>query len=118
MIVVDGDVGPGRQVVGAGAVGDQRIVAGARLGLGAADQLLRLGPAEPHAALRGIHRLGDAEAEVPEAMAEFERRVPVDRRGQPGIVVGQRIGDDVGRGIGDARKLAWPCAARTGSACR
>ena len=106
-------------MVGAGAAGDQRVVAAARPRLSdARDQLLRLRPAEAHAALRGVHRFGDAEAEVPEPVAEGERRVPVDRGRQPRIVVGERIGDDVRRGIGDAREVAARRASRTGSACR
>ena len=47
---------------------------------------LRLGPAEPHAALRGVHRLGDAEPEVPQPVPELQRRVPVDRGREPRIV--------------------------------
>ena len=70
------DIGAGVQVVGAGAIGDQRVGARLRLCLRAADQLLRLGPAQPHAALRGVHGLGDAEPEVPQPMAEFQRRGP------------------------------------------
>src|SRR5687768_18211209 len=48
-----------------------------RSGLGdrAADQLLCRGPVEAHAALRGVHRLGDAEAVRPEVAPERERRL-------------------------------------------
>jgi hypothetical protein len=52
-------------VVSTGAIGDERIVAGARFGLGAADQLLRLGPGKTHAALGRVHGFGYAEAEIP-----------------------------------------------------
>ena len=44
-----------------------------------------VGQSRPHAALRGVHRLGDAEAEVPQSAAVGDGRVPVDRRLQPGI---------------------------------
>ncbi|GCC44836.1 hypothetical protein chiPu_0028942, partial [Chiloscyllium punctatum] len=49
------------------------------------------------ATLRGIHRLGDAEAEVPDVLAECDRLVPVDRSRQPGIDVGAGIGNHMGR---------------------
>ncbi len=74
--VVDAGVGAGGEVVGAGAAGDQRAGAVAGGVERAADQLLRLGPAEAHAALGGVHRLGDAEAEVPEVVAEAEGARP------------------------------------------
>ena len=61
----------------------------------ALDQLQRGRPVQPHAALRGVHRFGDAEAEIPDMLAEGDGAVPVDRRRQPGIVVGERIGDDM-----------------------
>ena len=56
----------------------------------------------PHAALRGVHRLGDAEPERPEMAAEGDGGVPVDRGVEPRIAVGERIGDDMRRRIGDA----------------
>ena len=74
----------------------------ARLRNAAADQLERRRPVEAHAALRGVHRFGDAEAERPQVAAKRERRVPVDRGGEPRIDVGARIGDDVRRGERDA----------------
>ena len=104
--VVDGDAGVGGEMIGAGAAGDQR----ARPVLGgverAADQLQRGRPVDAHAALRGVHRLGDAEPEIPDVVAERDGLVPVDRGVEPGIVVGERIGGDVHRRIGDARGVA------------
>ena len=90
--------------------GDHGIVAPLGLGERAADQLLRVGPAEPHAALGGVHRLGDPEAEIPEAMTEGEGAFPVDGRRQPRIVVGERIGDDMGGGEGHPRKFLRPAS--------
>ena len=46
----------------------------------APDELERGRPVESHAALRGVHRFGDAEAVRPQVAAKGERRVPVDRR--------------------------------------
>ena len=60
-----------------------------------ADQFLGAGPIEPAAALRRIHGFGDAEAEIPEIVAECDGFVPVDRGIVPGIDLGERIGDDV-----------------------
>ena len=102
--VVDRDAGVGGEMVGAGAARDQR--AGPVLGRveRAPDQLKRGRPVDAHAALRGVHRLGDAEPEVPDVVAEGDGLVPVDRGIEPGIVVGERIGGDVHRRIGDAAK--------------
>ncbi len=76
--VVDGDVGADGQMVRARARGDDG--AGARPGFGqrALDQLQRPCPVEAHAALGGVHRLGDTEAEIPEIVPEGERALPVD----------------------------------------
>jgi hypothetical protein len=73
------------EVVGAAAGGDERagMVAGGVER--AADQLERGRPVEAHAALRRVHRLGDAEAERPEALPVGDRRVPVERGGDPRI---------------------------------
>ena len=49
-----------------------------------ADQLLRRRPIEAHAALRGVHRLRDAEAERPEVSAEGDGAVPIDLGIEPG----------------------------------
>ena len=68
----------------------------------APDQLERRRPVEPHAALRGVHRFGDAETERPQVAAIRERRVPVDRRRSHGSTFAQRIGNDVRRGERDA----------------
>ena len=68
----------------------------------AADQFLGARPVEPAAALRGVHRFGDAEPEVPEIMAEGDGALPVDRGVEPGVDIGERIGDHMRGGIGDA----------------
>jgi hypothetical protein len=95
------DVGQGRragELVGADAAGDP---AADRLGLGgaAADQLGRARPVQAHAALRGVHRLGDARAVRPQVAAEGEGGVPVDGGGAPGLL--------------SANGSATTCAART-----
>ena len=69
---------------------------------GARDELERGRPVEAHAALRGVHGLRHAEAEVPEIVAVAQRRVPVDRAVEPGIVGGARIGHHVRRRECDA----------------
>ena len=58
------------KLVGAGAAGE--VGAGCGLGLGehAGDQLGCVLPVQPHAALGGIHRFGDLEAEAPEMAPE------------------------------------------------
>ena len=94
------------EMVGAGAAGEAAVAVGLRRGGRAADQFQRVRPVEAHAALGGVHRLGDGEAEAPEVPAVGDGRVPVDRRRQPRIDVGARIGDDMGRGIGDAIERA------------
>ena len=68
----------------------------------APDQLQRCRPIQPHAALRGIHRLGDAEPERPEVAAEGDGALPVDRGVEPRIGVREWIGDDMRGRIGDA----------------
>ena len=95
--------GAGREMIGAGARADQRagqVPAPRRALRRISSQRGR--PVEPHAALRGVHRLGDAEAERPEVPAEGDRRVPVDRGVEPGVAVGQRIGHDMRGRVGDA----------------
>src|SRR5437016_4923210 len=68
------------------------------------DQLERVRPVEAHAALRGVHGLGDAEAPGPEMAAIRERRVPIDGRVEPRLLARQRIGDDMRRGERLARE--------------
>ena len=94
-----------RQMIGAGA-GKYQCVARLRRAHRARDQFQRGRPVQPHAALRGVHRLGHAEPEVPDMLAKRDGPVPIDRRRQPGIDVGQRIGDDVCRGEGNAVERA------------
>ena len=59
-------------------------------------------PVEAHAALGGIHRLGDAEAEIEQMVAESERFLPVEDRRGGGIARLQRIDDDMSGGEGRA----------------
>ena len=68
----------------------------------ALDQLERGRPVEAHAALGGVHGLGHAEAQVPQVLAVAQRRVPVDRAVEPGIVGGARVGHHVRGREGDA----------------
>jgi hypothetical protein len=63
--VVDAVGGLRRKMIGAGS-GKDHAVARFRGGNRTADQLERIRPAQAHAALRGVHRLGDPEAKVPE----------------------------------------------------
>ena len=86
-----------RQMIGAGAGKHQRIAPRLRRRHRALDQFQRGRPVQPHAALRGVHRLGDAEAEIPDMFAEGDGLVPVDRRRQPRIDIGQRIGHHMRR---------------------
>ena len=58
-------------------------------------------PVEAHAALGGVHGLGDAQA-VATTVARGRRGWRPSRGGgRAGRVVGQRVGDDVGGGVGD-----------------
>ena len=95
------EVGRRRQVVGARAGGD-RPAHRPRLGDAAADQLAADRPVEAHAALGGVHRLGDGEPVLPQVAAEGERRLPVELRRPVGVAGGERVGDDVGGGERDA----------------
>jgi hypothetical protein len=63
---------------------------GGGLGRGPLDQLARDRPVQPHASLRGVHRLGHAEPARPQVAAERERRLPVDRSR-----LAERVGDHV-----------------------
>jgi hypothetical protein len=67
--------------------------------------------------LRGVHRFGDAEAEVPDMLAEGDGLVPVDRGRQPGIDIGKGIGDDMDGGkrhaIQRALELRRKCSGRS-----
>ena len=105
------------QLVGADAAGD---AAADRLGLGggAADQLGRARPVQAHAALGGVHRLGDAESVGPQVTAEGEGGVPVDGGGRVGRRVAQRVGDDVGGRVDRREASGAPVARATGSRAR
>src|SRR5262249_22674991 len=67
-----------------------------------ADQFERGRPVDAHAALGGIHGLGDAEPERPQMAAERDGALPIDGGIEPGIGVRERIGDHVRRRVGDA----------------
>ena len=120
--VVDRDRRSGLEMIGAGTGRDHRARHVARGVEAAPDQFERSFPVEAHAALRGVHRFGDAEAQRPQILAKGDGAVPVDRGVEPRIVVGQRIGDDMRGRIGDAverrggfremRAAAWLCRAR------
>ena len=100
--VVEGHVGARFEMIGAGAAADQR--AGKILGgvEAPADQFERGRPVDAHAALGGVHGLGDAEPERPQVPAECDGALPVDRGIEPGVAIGQRIGDDMRGRVGDA----------------
>ena len=101
--VVDAGVRPRRQMVRAGAARNQpAAVPRLRSGDRAPDQLARGRPVQPHAALGGVHRFGDAESERPEMLAIGQCRLPVEGGVEPGVCVGVRVVDDMGGGIGDA----------------
>jgi hypothetical protein len=84
----------------------------------AAYQFERGRPVQAHAALRGVHRFGHAQAQRPQVAPVGDGGVPVDRAGQPRIHRRQRVGHDVRGGIGDAVEArlpgaGWPaCAAQ------
>ena len=96
-----------REMVGAGAGKHQRATPRLCRPHRTLDQFQRGRPVQPHAALRGVHRLGDAKAEVPDVLAKRNGAVPVDRRGQPRIALGQRIGHRVGGRERDAVQRAF-----------
>ena len=75
----------------------------------AADQFERCRPVDAHAALGGIHGLGDAEPERPQVPAECDGALPVDGGIEPGVAIGQRIGDDMRGGVGDAAERRLRC---------
>ena len=70
----------------------------------AADRLLRLGPAEAPAALRGVHGFGDARAQVAQLAAADPRGVLTD---------GGRVGGLVGPGVGQHMRRAGSVGARS-----
>ena len=100
--LVDAGIGRGIEMIGADAAADFD----ARSSLGSvecvADQLLGLAPTEPAAALRRVHRFGDAEAEVPQIVPKCDGLLPVDGGAVPRVDVGERISHHMRRRIGDA----------------
>ena len=99
----------GIEMVRARARGDRRAGNALRGVDAALDERQRRRPVEPHAALRRVHRFGDAEAQREQVAAVGERRVPVERDADPGIDARERIGDDVRRRVRDAIERR-PCA--------
>ena len=109
--------GGGIELMGAGPAGKIGAGHGARLGERAADQLPGAVPVEAHAALGGVHGLGDHQAEPPKVAAEGKRRLPIDCRGLPRIGGGDGIGDDVGGGVNRPHSAAAvPQRVRRGGA--
>ena len=89
------------ELVGAAARIDHRATIPSG-GEGAGDELASVWPIETHAALGGVHGFGDRKALVEQIGAKAESLVPIDCGRAGRIIVGQRIGDDMGRGKGDA----------------
>ncbi len=107
------------QVVGAAAAGHQRAGVVLRGVERAADELQRGRPVQAHAALRGVHGLGHAQTERPQALPVGDGAVPVDGALQPGVDGRERIGHHVRGGVGDAveldaRRGLHRCAAAQG----
>ena len=75
---VDAESVAGIEMIGADAAAD--LDAGPALGgvERVADQLLGARPIEPAAALRRVHRFGDAESEVPQIMPKRDGFLPID----------------------------------------
>ena len=92
-------------MIGADAAGNQRILAAGRLLQRTGNQFLRLRPRQPHTALGRIHGLGNTEAEIPQAVTETQRRVPVYGGRQPWVVIGKGIGHHMGGREGDAVEI-------------
>ncbi len=100
--VVDGDAVARVEVIGAGAAADERAGKIPRRLEAAADQFERGRPVDAHAALGGVHGLGDTEAERPQMAAERDGALPIDGGVEPGIAVRLGIGDHVRGRVGDA----------------
>ena len=85
------------EVVRTGAGEHQRVAS--RLGRAhrTLDQFQRGRPVQTHAALSGIHRLRNAEPEVPDVFAKPNGLVPIDRRCEPRVDIGARIGNHMRR---------------------
>ena len=111
-----------REVVGAAAAGQEGAGHVTRRVDRTADQFQRCRPVQPHAALRGVHGLGHAQAHRPQPAAVGDGGVPVDGALQPRVDGGTRIGHHVRGGKGDAVQAASPRSrARSGpghAACR
>ena len=90
------------EVIGAGAGGKVAVAVGPGRVRRAADQVQRIRPVEAHAALGGVHGLGDVDAEAPQMAAIGDRGVPVDGGREPRIDIGARVGNDMSGAEGDA----------------
>ncbi len=77
-----------------------------RRGLGGAprDELTGGGRVEPHVALGGVHRVGDAEAEGPDVVPVGEGRIPVEVRRRTGDVLAPGLRHDVRGGVRGATR--------------
>ncbi len=93
------------QVVGAAAAGHECARHVPRRIERAADEFQRGGPVQAHAALRGVHGLGHAQAQRPQPLAVGDGGVPVDGALQPGVDGRERVGHHVGGRVGDAVEL-------------
>ena len=72
----------------------------------AAYQFERCRPVHSHPALGRVHRFGNAEPQFPQMRSKGDGAVPVDVGIDPGVVVGRRVGNDMGCGIGDSVERA------------
>ena len=96
--IVDANSRRGFEVIGPHPAADLDAGTPLRRFQSVADQFASTRPIEPAAALRGVHGFRDTKPKIPEIVAEMDRLLPIDRRIQPGIGVGQRIGDNMRRG--------------------
>jgi len=90
------------QMVGAAARRDERLRHVARFGHRALHEFERDFPRQTHAALRGVHRFGNAEALPDQITPVLDGARPVERGGLIQFAAAMRIGDDVRRRIRDA----------------
>ena len=89
-----------RHLIGACPAGNTRLQRmRLRLFHGAFDQFLCRCPVNAHAALRGVHGLGQSQPLLPQPVPEFQRIFPIDsRRTNPWIALAQRIRHHMRRG--------------------
>src|SRR6185437_2552738 len=70
------------------------------------DEFKRCRPIHTHATLRSIHRFRDTKTETPKVLTVGNGLIPVDCTIEPGVVVGEGVGDDMCRRESDAIELA------------